>query len=346
MSGSPMVPGSLETNLKSFWSRPEGKTGGILLVVAGIGLLAAWKVIVPLLVSMLVDTLHLAFLAIALGALLWVLFSEKSHLIFRLFSRWLTGLIINLDPLAIRRDYLLQAKKKQDSLSGQIGSVRGSVQTLKDILTKNKQTIENDMAMAEEAKRRMATAHDAAEKLRMQYEMQLKTNEVGRMQKSNESYQALLKTISDLYDRLVRVSAGIDFFIADLEGSIKEEEVKNRTIKKAWSAFSTAWSILKGSAGEQDIYDRAAEVLVEQDSMRLGQIEDFTRLSQHFLDGVDLQNGVMNTQAAAALDAYEQKLLTSGNLNSVALVTGGGTFQEKVPVESKARLPGDDYFKI
>lgn len=346
MSATPVGPlgGSFGSQVKSFWARPEGKTGMIILGLIAAGVLWNIGIIIPFVLSMMIDLFHIALLAIGTVAILFVLLSKRTRLVFRLLSRWLTGLVIEIDPIGILKDKLAQARKRRDEMNDQIGSVRGSVQTLKDILGKNKQTIQQDLAIAEEAKKRSANAKEPAEQLRMKYEVQLRTNEIGRMERSNESYQALLQKISELYERLTKMAAGVDFFIADLEGTVREEEIKYKTINKVSSAFGKAMSIIRGSADEQDVYEQTLEYLADQASMKLGQIDDFTRLSQHFMDSMDLQNGVMDTKAAKELDAYEQKLLTSGDQGTIALVTGGEGIPQKEPVAVRAKAVDDDYF--
>src|SRR5216683_492030 len=315
---------TLQSNLKSFWSRPEGKTG--MIFIGGIAIVALyfWGLIVPYVLSMLADTVHMVFLGLELAGVGYLVFGKMPRRIYRLAMRALTGLVIEIDPIGILKDNLLQANKRRDVLNDKVGQVSGSKKTLQDIIAKNKRTIEQDLGLAEEAKKRSLDSKlDAATRLRMQYEMKLKTNEVARLQQSDENYDALLQKISELYDRLVKLCAGVDFFIADLEGVVKEEEVKFKTINSAWSAWSTAMSIIRGNADENDLYNQDLQYLADNASMKLGQIDDMTRLSQHFMDSIDLQNGAMDSKAAAELDSYEQKLLTSGDQGAIALLNGG-----------------------
>ena len=63
MSLTPSTPGNLGQDLKSFWSRPEGKTGMIFIGLAAAAVVYGWGTIVPFIVSMLADTLHMIYLA-------------------------------------------------------------------------------------------------------------------------------------------------------------------------------------------------------------------------------------------------------------------------------------------
>src|ERR1700756_445331 len=136
MSITPSTP-NLGQDLKSFWSRPEGKTGMIVIGIAAAALVYGWGMIVPFIVSMLADTLHMVFLALMLAAVLFVIFSSRTHLLFRLIMRWITGLIVNIDPIGILKDHLSQMRKRRDLMLQQISNVSGQIQYLKNVIDKN-----------------------------------------------------------------------------------------------------------------------------------------------------------------------------------------------------------------
>ncbi len=71
-------------------------------------------------------------------------------------------------------------------------------------------------------------------------------------------------------------------------------------------------SVIRGNAAEEDIYSQTMEHLAEQAGQKLGEIEDFQRLAQGFMDYLDLKQGVITDDALAKLEAYQQKLLLPG----------------------------------
>lgn len=64
---------------KSFWSRPEGVTGGLILggIIAG-GSYLLYKFL-PVLIGMLSNTLYLAGMLIILGALIYIALDPKAE---------------------------------------------------------------------------------------------------------------------------------------------------------------------------------------------------------------------------------------------------------------------------
>jgi hypothetical protein len=336
MSITPSAP-NLGQDLKSFWSRPEGKTGMIFIVLAAAALVYGWGQIVPFIVSMLADTLHMVYLAAILGAILFVVFSSRTHLMFRLLMRAITGMIINIDPIGILKDHLSQMRKRRDVMSQQISNVSGQIQYLKNIIDKNQALANENMRLAAHAKKIATTTADQNEQLRMALQMKAKANQAGRLQKSNLSYQQLLGKLQNIYDLLSKWAVHIDFYIEDTDNEVKQAEIEYKTINTAYRAYRTALAVIKGTGDEKELYNQTMEKLAEEAGRKLGEMEDFQRLAQNFMDTIDLENGAVETEALEKLDAYEQKLLTSGATDTPFLLPGATAAPVPVPVKK----PGD-----
>jgi len=332
MSITPSTPTNLGDELKSFWARPEGKTGMIFIALAAAAAVYGWAQIVPFIVSMLADTLHMIYLAGILAAILFVIFSSRTHLLFRLLMRWITGMIINIDPIGILKDHLSQMRKRRDVMSQQISNVSGQIQYLKNVIDKNTAMASENMRLAAHAKKIATTSADQNEQLRMALQMKAKANQAGRLQKSNLSYQQLLNKLQNIYDLLSKWAVHIDFYIEDTDNEVKQAEIEYKTINTAYRAYRTALSVIKGSGDENELYNQTMEKLAEEAGRKLGEMEDFQRLAQNFMDTIDLENGAVETEALEKLDAYEQKLLTSGASDTAFLLPGATSAPVPVPV--------------
>jgi hypothetical protein len=341
---SDIVPAGMSQSLKSFWSRPEGKVGAVVLAAGAAGsAFALWRWALPFLVSMVEDTLHLALLCLGLGALGYVVvkFGPLANLVFRLVMRKITGLVIEIDPIGILKDRVTEMKKRRDAMNEQIAAVRGSIQTLTDITDKNTHEAESNLQLAEQARRRAAVAPDGDERQRMEMQMRLLSNKAERLKAANASYDKLLARIKGLYTLLTKWATNVDYFIDDTEDQVRNAEVQSRTINKAYGAFRSALNVFHGNAREEEMYDSAMEYLADQASEKLGAIEDFQRVATNFMDTMDLKNGVVQEQALHALDAYEQKVLTQGKPETAFLLPGAPV---KTTVNVEAGKSGG-YFK-
>ena len=343
MSLTPVTPTNLGQDIKSFWARPEGKTGMIALAILAGALVYGWGMIVPFIVSMLADTLHMVFLALMLAAVLFVLFSSRTHLLFRLIMRWFTSLIINIDPIGILKDHLSQMRKRRDVMNQQISNV----------IDKNHAMANENMRLAAHAKKVATSTADQNEQLRMALQMKAKANQAGRLEKSNLSYQQLLSKLQNIYDLLSKWAVHIDFYIEDTDNEVKQSEIEYKTINSAYRAYRTALAVIKGNGDERELYNATMEHLAEEAGRKLGEMEDFQRLAQNFMDTIDLENGAVETEALQKLDAYEQKLLTSGDADTAFLLPGATAAPVPVAIKASAdtspaaRSAGDygDMFK-
>ena len=302
----------MHTSEKSFWSRPEGKTGAILLV-AGAGALAwGWGRVVPFLVAMMADTLHLAVLVAAAAALLYVVASPRTRLVFRLLSRALTGLVVEIDPIGILRDRLAQMRKRRDEMSTRIREVEGQIGVLERAIEKNRTSAEESLKQASFARRTAQSAATQEDALRMSLQITVKANRAGRLEKQNLSYGALLAKLHAIHGFLVRWSASVDAYVEDAEDQVRQAEIERRTIHSAYKAFSAALRAVRGKQGEEELYDAALEHLADDAGRKLGEMEAFQRDARAFMDDVDVQSGVISEDALGRLERFEARVLGPG----------------------------------
>ena len=146
------------------------------------------------------------------------------------------------------------------------------------------------------------------------------------------SSQQLLNKLQNIYDLLSKWAVHIDFYIEDTDNEVKQAEIEYKTINTAYRAYRTALSVIKGSGDENELYNQTMEKLAEEAGRKLGEMEDFQRLAQNFMDTIDLENGAVETEALEKLDAYEQKLLTSGASDTAFLLPGATSAPVPVPV--------------
>ena len=128
-------------NSKSFWQRPEGITGGIVflgLIAGGVFLLNKF---LPVLITLAENTLYLAGMLGALAMVIYVILDPKArNLIWYMYKsvmRWITGIFVNVNPIAVLKSYIENLEKNLRKLSKQIGSLRGQMRQLKGIMEGN-----------------------------------------------------------------------------------------------------------------------------------------------------------------------------------------------------------------
>lgn len=325
---SPVMQG-----LKSFWQRPEGTLGKIVLVLAALAAGWGFVQILPFLIAAAASTLQLAVL---IGALVLFLFVVTNHrvitlgkLIFQSAMRYLTGLFIELDPIGILKNYIAEMKKNLAVMDEQLGNLNGSIRTLQNQIDANQKEAEHSMALANQADKRLAAGNLAA--LDQQQYMSAKvTNQrhAASLININKSLGDLRNKLQILYDQLVRWRATAEFQVTDKENRVNEEEMRRRALKKAYSVFQAAKKIFRGDPVANQIYDQTLEYLANDAGQMLGEMEDFNRLANKLMTNMDLETGAVNDEAMKQLNEFQQKLLptaaTAAPAAGTAVPASGG----------------------
>ena len=210
-----------QTNLKpkTFWERPEGKTGTIvgLGLIAGAGYLL-YKIL-PFLVSMAQNTLYLAGMLLVLGAIIYMVLDPKMrNLVWYMYKsvmRWITGLFVKIDPIGILKSYVDDLKDNLSKMDQQISKLRGQMHKLQEIIVNNKKQIQTNLHMASEAKERNNESI-----------MILKSRQAGRLTDSNVKLEDLYKKMEILYRVLNKMYENSEVMMEDIKDQVmvKEQE--------------------------------------------------------------------------------------------------------------------------
>jgi hypothetical protein len=124
---------SLPEGKKSFWQRPEGVTGtvvlGGLLIGGGVLLYKA----LPYLITLASNMLYLTGMLLVLGAIVYMVLDPRMRNlignIYKSLMRWVTGIFVNLDPIGILKNYIDTLSNSLAKMSEQIGVLKGQIKS-------------------------------------------------------------------------------------------------------------------------------------------------------------------------------------------------------------------------
>lgn len=291
----------LATANKSFLSRPEGKTGiligGAALLAGGYGLF----VILPTLIVLLENTIYAAALMAALAFIVFVVSDKRIRTLasygWKSAMRALTGLVIEIDPIGILRGYLQNLQDGLESMDKAISNLAGQIKKLNNIIQKN----EDDRIHA------LKIAQAAKGKADMKNVFTLRMNEAGRKSASNLTLQGLLNKMQNLMRVLSKMREASDFMIQDITSEVEVKTQERNALMAGYSAFKSARNIIAGESDQKQIFDMTMEKLTDDYAMKVGEIENFMQVSDGFIKGVDLENGIYEADAMKQLDEWEKK---------------------------------------
>lgn len=285
---------------KSFWQKPEGKTGiiGLIAMIGGGGYLL-YKAL-PFLISLTENVLYLSFLLLGLGALIYIILDPKiRNLIFYLYKsviRWITGMFIQIDPIGILKSYIDELKTNLKNMNKQLAIVKGQMQRLKILIEENKKTIANNLKLASKAKESDKEAI-----------MILKSRKAGRLQESNLRLDDLYKKLELLYRVLIKMYENSEIMLEDIEDQVLVKEQERKAIRASHSAMKSALNIIAGNSDKREMFDQALEAIADDVSLKIGEMERFMEMSTNFMQSIDLQNGVFEEEGLQLLEKWEKE---------------------------------------
>ena len=301
---------------KSFWSRPEGVTGIIFLaaIVLGGGFLITtfWSTLVTLAGSLL----GMGAMLLALGAIVYMAIDPKMRTLvsymYKSAMRKITGIFVTIDPIGILKNYLDDLKDNLRKMSKQIGEIRGQMRKLKTLMQKNAGEIDNNMALAAQAKKQGKDKH-----------VVLSTRKAARLKESNAKYAALHKKMEVMYRILTKMYSNSEILIEDTQDQVALKEQEYKAIKASHGAMKSAMTIISGDKDKRQMFDMAVEHIADDVANKVGEMERFMDMSSNFMETVDLQNGAFEEKGLKMLEEWEKKstLMMLGGTESTDMET-------------------------
>ncbi len=315
-----------ESPQKSWFSKPEGKVGTILPIMAGVAgagaLVYFWGTILPWVIEMLKNTITAVALAGILAVIAVVIFDPRwRNLLFYLYKsmmRGLTSAFIEIDPIGILKTYVANLRKKLDEMDTSIGNLNGQLHKLKVQIDKNEANRIHSLQLAQQAQQR-------GEEMRNVFVLQ--SRQAGRLGKSNMTLQNLYDRMATLMKVLQKYRAASGLLVEDIQGEVEVKTAERAALLAGYNAFSQARKIMQGGDDEREIFDMTLEKLADDYGMKMGEIETFMDMSKSIIDGVDLDNGIYEADALAQLEKWESKsnsLLVTGGSHDVSVGAGAG----------------------
>ena len=285
---------------KSFWKRPEGVTG--VIVMAGLVLGGGYLLYqaLPFLISLTTNILYLSGMLLVLGAVIYMVLDPKMRnlvwYMYKSIMRGITGMFVQIDPIGILKSYVDDLKNNLRKMNKQISQLRGQMHKLREIIHKNKKQIQSNLSLASKAKEK-----------NKQSMMILKSRKAGRLKESNMRLEDLYKKMEVLYRVLVKMYENSEIMMEDIKDQVEVKEQERKAIHASHSAMKSAMNIIAGDKDRRYMFDMALEAIADDVSQKVGEMEQFMEMSSNFMESVDLQNGVFEEEGLKMLEKWEQE---------------------------------------
>ena len=289
-----------QAKLRTFWQRPEGIVGAMVMIGLLIAGSYALFIFLPAIILLLQNTLHAVILGVVLFSIVFVLLDKRFRTLvgamYKSLMRFITGIFITIDPIGIIRNHLETLETGLSRMQEQLGRLKGEVKKLQFKIQENEQLMKNQLKTASAAKEKGNTGV-----------MVLQTRKAGRLQNSNLTLQGLLTKMEALYRVLFKMSEVSELLVEDVRDQISVKEAEYKAIRAGYSAFKSALSILNGGTDDKALFDQTMQYLADDLGAKVGEIENFMDMSQGFLNSVDIQQGVFTAEGMDMLDKWEKQ---------------------------------------
>ncbi len=289
-----------EQKPKTFWRKPEGKLGAIVLAGLIIGAGAIITASLSAIASFVATTLGLALSLLALGVIIFVALDSKARSLisymYKSVMRWITGLFIEMDPIAILRGYVSDLKANLRKMNRQVTQLRGQMHKLKELILNNQKQIQSNLELASQAK-----------DTNQQKVMILKSRKAGRLKESNMRLEDLYKRMEVLYRVLFKMYENSEIMMEDIKDQVEVKEQERKAIRASHGAMKSAMNIINGNQDKRYMFDMALEAIADDVSQKVGEMERFMDMSEGFMNSIDLQNGVFEEEGLKMLEKWEKE---------------------------------------
>jgi hypothetical protein len=278
---------------KSPWEKPGGTLAKITLVgLIGLAGFALYKYL-PFLISLTENLITLAALVGVLALIAFLVMNDKSRNFFKnlyfVIMRKLTGLIVEIDPIAIVKGKIKEMKNRLVKIDEGISKMRG-------LHVKNERALETNKRDLEESLKKLKIL-----------QQQGKTEEGGLLQRHIAQLDESVKkrTLNfekskQMIDILSKVKKSAEIKVKYTEEEIKLKEEDYELMKANHKALSSIKSLINPQT--DDAFDMAMEKMDTDITTYIGEMDEF--LESGVIDEINLDNALSGVKAQAILDKY------------------------------------------
>jgi hypothetical protein len=329
---------------KSFWSKPEGKPGMILMAALAAAGAYGLYLALPFLIALTENLILLGVLiGVLVGGVALVMNGTVQALaknIFQSICRGIATMYTTIDPIGILRNQLDDMKKAKTELDMTIQRFAGSDNKLTSKIAQKTQLVQQLMGKADELGRRIAAGQfktqDDLETAKLQKETW--ESQAGLEYQGLQQLQELEKQTADMLDKFRHWSRVSDAKIDRMKIKVDFYAAQRETILEAQKTLGIGLRLLKGDPEQLKLTDMAIEYLTDDAARTIGEIQEFNKTSEKMLLDIDIENSANARMARqqlmqdfgtkleadankpSAVQQLEQALAASGQVPSIPRV--------------------------
>jgi len=286
----------MERKAKNFWLKKEGQIGGVITAIAiAAGIFMGAPIVLPIINAILADFVTACVLGFISLGFIYILFAGNGlNLIwyfYKSFSRFLTSIVVEVDPIGILKSYIDDLRKKYEITSKSMvevdtqrvslrRAIEGNERELRDVENKYQQALQRGVKDI------------------------VSINQINRLKESNRVYENLYQGIEKAYNTLSQIREGTNIMIQDLSNEVVIRERERKVLLATHSAFADAVSVIRGDSGKKEMFDQSLEFLADDYASKIADINEYLQISSSFMKSIDFATGSYEEDSLKMLEAW------------------------------------------
>lgn len=284
----------------SNWDKPGGTLGKIVAIGAGIaGCVGLYKIL-PYLIEFTTNIYTLGMLAGGLALIAFIITNKQFQTVvssfYFLLMRKLTGLVIELDPIAIVERQLLDMKKKIQEITHLMGEVLG-------LIKESKRNRDKKQAEFDTAKRRI----EAYKAKGQNAEAIVEQRQLVRLDATLKRYDSRIAQSEKWYEILKQLERAAKLTVQDTENDVADRKEEFEQVKKQHKAFKSMMSIISGDPDKMALFTEAMDYMAQDISAKLGEMDNVISETGGLLQQLAIDDDIASQKADEILKRFDEK---------------------------------------
>ena len=284
---------------KSYWEKPEGMTGMLLLGGFGVAAFLGFGLIAPFLTMILGNLILLILTGGSLIALIAFLMNGDIQNVikqgFMGLTRGISNIFVNVYHIDILKNKVQELYEKLDYIK----SIRFKIGNSLGTIRQNKKTTEREFG---KAKDQFASAKQRESKS----EMFTASRQMERMQKLFKKQEESEKRLAFFVKMLDKYTDMTQAVALDTDNEVKFTIQDYENTKETRNAMRAVKNILMGDESKS-MYDKALELTLTKTEEYMGEIDGIIGMATSLVDKFDSESGEFEQKALAMFDNWTKK---------------------------------------
>lgn len=300
-----------EDRIKALWKSKGSGFSKITAVLLGGGLLVGLYKILPWLLTLAMNTTTLILELIVLAILLSIFTNKDTWKLLQLLwlqiTRKFYGIFVNIDPIAILKQGILDLGDKMENVHTQVTKLGGVLESMKRTLEEYERDFENNVAKKKATERRIkALSDDPEESLRLNTALRLIDNEISRGGKQITSQKARIETSEKYLGVMKKLEIVAGYKLEDAKSELKFREDEYKQAKAQRKAIGSIRAILKGGMDSSIAEELAMSAVNTEICESTAEIARLLEGSNELLTNFDIGMDMNSERAEKLLEEFEK----------------------------------------